>query len=127
MSTPIYISPQPIVNINQDQTQNTFSKPENNIVKIQENTIYNDTLTSPGYQIQRIILIEENELNEINSNYILMSFLLGGFATILISKYYLPPEKQKKYYWIGFFQIILFPFLYIGYFWAINCACNGYP
>ncbi len=125
-STQIYISPQPI-NTNQDQTQNSSYKPDNNIIKIQENTIYNDTLTESGYQIQRIILIEENEPIEINSNYILMSFLLGGFATIFISKYYLPPEKQKKYYRIGFYQIILFPFLYIGYFWAINSACKGYP
>ena len=127
MSTSIYISPQPIININQDQTQNTSYEPEDNTIKIQENTIYNDTLTEPGYQIQRIILIEENEPIEINSHYILMSFLLWGFATIFISKYYLPPEKQKKYYRIGFYQIILFPFLYIGYFWAINSACKGYP
>ena len=127
MSTSIYISPQPIININQDQTQNTSYEPEDNTIKIQENTIYNDTLTESGYQIQRIILIEENEPIQINSNYILMSFLLGGFATIFISKYYLPPEKQKKYYRIGFYQIILFPFLYIGYFWAINSACKGYP
>ena len=45
-STQIYISPQPI-NTNQDQTQNSSYKPDNNIIKIQENTIYNDNLTEP--------------------------------------------------------------------------------
>ena len=128
-STQIYISPQPI-NTNQDQTQNSSYKPDNNIIKIQENTIYNDNLTEPGYQIQRIILLEQNVQNEpieYNANYILIAILLGGFGTILISNYYLPPEKKQKYFWIGIWQILLFPFLYIGYIWAIISACNGYP
>ena len=46
-STPIYISTQPI-NTNQDQTQNLSYEPDNNIIKIQENIIYNDNLTEPG-------------------------------------------------------------------------------
>ena len=128
-STPIYISTQPI-NTNQDQTQNLSYEPDNNIIKIQENIIYNDNLTEPGYQIQKIILLEQNGQNEpiqYNPNYIFVALFLGGIGTLLISQMYLPREKKQKYCWVGLWQILLFPFFYIGYIWAVISAYNNYP
>jgi len=126
MSKSIYYTNQPMINKNQSETQNYLYENENKIINIQENIIDNETLMEPGYQIQRIIIEEKQNEIMFHPIYILLSFFLGGFATLLAVNN-LPPEKKDKYLRIGIFQILLFPILYIGYFWAIYSACNGFP